>query len=140
MKKGFSLIEVLVAIALVFFITCGTVRFLMASNRCGIDSNYSTFASVAAHTKLVSLKKVPAADQDISIGWHEDRDNPIKHGHMNYYRFWRVSLNKDGGRSINVHVTWSNTETPGKVSSEEGLKGCARAAVEFKGIRDVLMP
>ncbi len=140
MKKGFSLIEVLVAIALVFFITCGTVRFLMASNRYGIDSNLSTFASVAAHTKLVSLKQIPAADQDISIGWHEDRDNPIIQGNVTYYRFWRVSLNKDGGRSINVHVVWNNTEATGKVSSEEGLKGCGRSVVEFKGTRDALMP
>jgi type II secretory pathway pseudopilin PulG len=140
MKKGFSLIEVLVAIALVFFITCGTIRFLMASNKAGIDSNTSTYASVAAHTKLVSLKRIPSSDHDISIGWHEDEGNPFVQGNMNYYRFWRVTLNKDGSRSINVHVTWSNTETPGKVSSEEGLKGCSRSAVEFKGIRDALMP
>lgn len=140
MKKGFSLIEVLIAIALVFFITCGTVRFLMASNKNGMDSNSSTYASVAAHTKLVSLKKIPATDPDISKGWHEDKGNPIVQGSMNYYRFWSVTLNKDGSRSINVHVTWNNKETPDKVSSEEVLNGCGRSVVEFKGIRDALMP
>ncbi len=140
MKKGFSLIEVLIAIALVFFITCGTIRFLMASNKTGIDSNLSTYASVAAHTKLVSLKKIPVTDPDISMGWHEDKGNPLVQGNMNYYRFWRVSLNKDGSRALNVHVTWNNTETPGTVSSEEGLKGCGRSVVEFKGTRDALMP
>jgi Tfp pilus assembly protein PilV len=140
MKKGFSLIEVLIAIALVFFITCGTVRFLTASNKAGIDSNLSTYASVAAYTKLVSLKKIPATDQDLSTGWHNDNCNPIVQGNMNYYRFWRVSLNKDGSRAINVHVMWNNTETPGKVSSEEGLNGFGRSVVEFKGTRDALMP
>ena len=57
MKKGFSLIEVLIVIALVFFISCGTIRILMASNKTGIDSNLKTYASVMAHTKFFSLKK-----------------------------------------------------------------------------------
>jgi|WetSurMetagenome_2_1015567.scaffolds.fasta_scaffold431518_2 hypothetical protein len=140
MRKGFSLIEVLLAIALVFFITCGTMRFLMASNKTGIDSNSNTYASVAAHTKLVSLKRVSLADPDITIGWHEDKGNPFVQCNTNYNRYWRVTLNKDGSRSINVHVTWNSKETPGKISSEENLKDCGRSVVEFKGTRDALMP
>lgn len=140
MRKGFGLIEVLITIALVFFITCGTIRFLMASTKTGIDSNSRTYASVAAHTKLVSLKKVSLADPDITVGWHVDKGNPFVQCNMNYCRFWRVTLNKDGSRSINVHVIWNSEEIPGTVSSEEDLKACGRSGVEFKGTRDALMP
>jgi type II secretory pathway pseudopilin PulG len=140
MRKGFSLIEVLVAIALVFFITCGTIRFLMASNKTGIDSNLGTYASVAAHTKLVSLKRVSLTDPDITIGWHEDKDNPFVQCNINYYRYWRVVLNKDGSRSINVYVTWNNIGSNGSFLSEADLKGFCTSKVEFKGTRDVYMP
>jgi Tfp pilus assembly protein PilE len=140
MKKGFSLIEVLIVIALVFFISCGTIRFLMASNKTGIESNLKTYASVMAHTKFFSLKKIPLANPDISVGWHEDKGNPIIQGNKNYYRFWRVSLNKDGSRAINVYVTWNNKETSGPISSEDDLNVCGSSKIEFQGIRDALMP
>jgi hypothetical protein len=140
MKKGFGLIEVLITIALVFFITCGTVKFLMASNKTGIDSNLKTYASIMAHTKLVSLKRIPLTDPDISAGWHEDKDNPLAQGNLNYYRFWRVSLNKDNSRAINVHVAWNNKGTSGSFSSEDDFKASGSSKVEFNGIRDALMP
>jgi hypothetical protein len=140
MKKGFSLIEVLIVIALVFFISCGTIKFLMASNRAGIDSNLNTYAIVMAHTKFFSLKKIPLKDPDIAIGWHEDKGNPRIQGNQNYYRFWRVSLNKDGSRAINVHIAWNNNGASGPISSEDDLNGCGSSKVEFKGIRDPLMP
>jgi Tfp pilus assembly protein PilV len=140
MKKGFSLIEVLIAITLVFFITCGTVKFLMASNKAGIDSNTNTYASVIAHTKLFSLKKIPATDPDISAGWHQDKGNPLLQGNQDYYMFWRVSLNTDGSRAINVHVAWNDKGTSCSFSSEDDLNASGSSMVEFQGIRDALMP
>ena len=140
MKKGFSLIEVLIVIALVFFVTCGTVKFLMASSRTGIDSNFKTYASIMAYTKLFSLKKIPLTDPDISVGWHEDNANPLAQGNQDYYMFWRVSLNKDNSRAINVHVVWNNKETSGSFLSEDDLKSSGSSKVEFNGTRDALMP
>ncbi len=140
MKKGFSLIEILVVIALVFLISCGTISFLMATNKTGVDLNLKTYASIMAHTKFISLNKIPLASPDISEGWHEDKGNPIIQGSQNYYRFWRVSLDKDGSRAINVYVTWNNNEMTGHISSEDGLNVCGGSKVEFLGIRDALMP
>jgi Tfp pilus assembly protein PilV len=140
MKKGFSLIEVLIAITLVFFITCGTVKFLMASNRAGIDSNTNTYASVMAHSRLFSLKKIPLSDPDISVGWHQDKGNPLVQGNQDYYMFWRVFLNTDGSRAIDVHVIWDDKVTSCSFSSEDDLNSSGSSKVEFQGTRDALMP
>lgn len=140
MRKGFSLVEILVSISLVFCVTCGTVKFLLVSNRFGSDSDTSTYASVIAQTKLYSLKKMPSENVDIKAGWHEDAANPIVQESHSYYRFWRVFLRKDGSRALNVYVAWDEKGSHGTGFKVDGIESWSGPKVVFRGIRDPLMP
>jgi prepilin-type N-terminal cleavage/methylation domain-containing protein len=140
MKKGFSLIEIMLAILLVCIISTSAVKLLMASSRAGTDSSTRTYASILANSKLVSLKSCPLSVQDIAPGWHADKENPLVNSNKSYYRYWTVTLNSNGTRTINVHVKWDNSEGAPDVSSQEDMANAQCLGVQHTCIRDALMP
>lgn len=140
MKKGFSLIEIMVAILLVCVISAGAVRMLLASNSAGRESTQRTYASVMAKSMLISLQNSSAGNVDINPGWHTDSYNPLVQDNIEYSRYWSVSLNNDGSMVMNVYVAWTNNESSKTYSSEKELLKDSVYCVRYKGIRDGLMP
>ena len=142
MKRGFSLTEVMVVMAIVCIISVGAIKLLMASNQAGKYSDNRTYASVLASSKIFSLKKLPLSNSEIATGWHTDKGNPIVQDSISYYRYWTVSLAEDGSRMIKVRVAWNEEDTDMDMAfaSEDEFAASSCSRVEFSGRRDTLMP
>jgi len=140
MKKGFSLVEIMLALLLVCIISASAVKMLMASSRAGNDSTTRTYASILANSKLVSLKSCPSGIADLTPGWHADKDNPLVYSNKSYYRYWTIALNSNGTKTINVHVKWDSSGEAPEISSQEDMANSPCSGVQHTGIRDAMMP
>jgi len=107
MRKGFSLIEVLVALVVTMAIFMVAMRVSILSVQTDRSSESITYASALGHTKLVSLKNLPADSSALDLEWHRDQDNPILCGNVRFYRFWQVS-DVPLGREIALYVAWDD--------------------------------
>lgn len=105
MKKGFSLLEVLVALLVIMIIFLSYMKFSIVSIRSNRYSEDLTTASILAHTKLVSLKNLPAESSQMSPEWHQDPENPILQGNVSFYRYWEVS-DIPLGKQVMLYVAW----------------------------------
>jgi prepilin-type N-terminal cleavage/methylation domain-containing protein len=138
MNRGFTLIEVLVALVICMIIFTAAARLSLVSLRSGSYSENLTLASVFGHTKLASLVNLPATSAELEVKWHQDPANPISQGGMKFYRYWQVE-DVEIGKKIVLYMAWDGSYR-GRASgfgSEDELKGSGCSKVWFS---DVLVP
>lgn len=127
--KGFSLIEVLVALVVIMVFFLGVSKTALLSTRSCTYSQDLTCASMLGHSKLLALKGLPFDSADLSPAWHQDPDNPIIRENRGFYCFWQVS-DVSLGRSVELFVAWTDSqrEAPVNFSSLADLQrsGCPR--------------
>ncbi len=137
MRKGFSLIEVLVALAVTMAIFMVALRVSILSTHTNSHSESVTYASAMGHTKLVSLKNLSPDSPDLDLQWHKDPDNPILCGNVPFYRFWQVS-DVPVGKEIVLYVAWDDNSRE-KSRSFDSLASLQESRCPKICFKDVLL-
>jgi prepilin-type N-terminal cleavage/methylation domain-containing protein len=111
-NKGFSLIEVLVAIAIFAVGVLAVAKMQYWNTRNNTTGNITTQATMLAREKIEELKSLDFAEADLDFGNHDDANNPIdENGNTGgiYTREWDVSDPGIGSnaRQIQVTVSWT---------------------------------
>ncbi len=106
-KSGFSLLSVIVAIALLTLLFVALTRGLITVQEAHRDSHYNTVANSLALAKLEELASLRywhiASGQDNNP--IDDTGQPVAQGY--YARFWDVSENNtEDMKTIEVRVEW----------------------------------
>ncbi len=105
MKKGFSLIEVLVALFIIMVMFVGVIKISILSLRANAYAEAVTYASVLGHTKLYSLKSQGFDSEGLTLEWHMDPMNPIFCNNIKFYRFWQVDK-VPAGKRVEMYTAW----------------------------------
>lgn len=111
MKKGFSLLEVMITLLVIMLIFLASARISVLNTRSSRYSEDLTHASVLGHTRLVKLKRLPLDSPDLETRWHKDDDNPLEYGQGRFYQFWQVDEAPEG-RKVVLHVAWDESTRP----------------------------
>lgn len=113
--EGFTLIEVLAAVAIFAIIAAGTGVATMATIRGNAASRDTTAAAALVHDMIEQLRALdPAASPpDLTPGDHDDPRNPLTAlggTGGRYWRSWRVNPNspRAGLSEVVVTVTWND--------------------------------
>lgn len=137
MRKGFGLIEVLVALVVIMAIFMTAMRVSLLSTRTNRYSESVTYAAALGHTKLSSLKNLPADSSDLDLQWHMDPDNPIVCGNTPFYRFWQVK-DLSVGKEITLYVAWDDYSRE-KARNFGSLTGLEESSCPSISYRDVFL-
>jgi len=112
--RGFTLIEVLVALCVIMVFFVGISKISVLATRSSRYADDLTYATAFGHSKLLSLKALPVDSPSMSLDWHQDPDNPLSCQNKEFYRFWlisKVSL----GKEVRMYVAWKdNRENPAR--------------------------
>lgn len=140
MNRGFSLVEVLVALCILMASTVAIMRMHMASIRAQSYAEGLTRAAGLASAKLTDLGGLPYDSADLGQAWHQDPDNPVRDSGRAFYRFWSVR-DGDAGKEVVMYVTWSGkaTHRARNYASQEELQSspCPRVVLrEFLCVPD----
>lgn len=137
MKRGFSLIEVLVALVVTMAIFMAAMKVSILSTRTNRYSESITYASALGHTKLASLRNLPPDSSDLELQWHKDPDNPILCDSMRFYRFWQVN-DLPMGKEVTLYVTWDD-HFRGKARNFGSLTGLQESTCPRISFMDVVL-
>ncbi|MCK9264739.1 MAG: prepilin-type N-terminal cleavage/methylation domain-containing protein [Deltaproteobacteria bacterium] len=106
-SRGFSLLEVLVALLVIMLLFTAGARISILSTRSGSYARDHTCAAVLGHTGLVRLAGLDYGSPELRAGWHRDPANPIEYGgRSGYYRFWQID-ESSMGKQVVLFVTWN---------------------------------
>lgn len=105
MSRGFSLVEVLVALCILMASIVAIMRMHMASIRAQSYAEGLTYAAGLATAKLTDLGSLPLDSVELNQSWHQDPGNPVRDCGSAFYRFWSV---RDGeaGKEVVMYVAW----------------------------------
>lgn len=111
-NRGFSLVEVLIAIAIFAIGILAVAKMQYGSTHNNTAGNITTQATMLAREKLEELKSLPFTDTDLDFGPHDDTDDLIAEkgeAMSRYTRKWDVSDPGIGSnaRQIQVTVSWT---------------------------------
>ena len=111
-QEGFSLIEAMVAAALLAIISLGAALGADRAVRQNVYSRSLTAATTLAHDKVEELQSKVATDAQLTAGNHNDANNPLKPDGTTgglYARTWTVTNNvpATGLKTVQVTVTWT---------------------------------
>lgn len=107
MRRGFSLIEVMVALCILMVSVLAFFRMHQAGVRAGSYAECLTRATALASSEMMLLGSLPYAAPELEQAWHQDPGNPITDGGMRFFRFWILRENS-GGKDATVYVAWSD--------------------------------
>jgi prepilin-type N-terminal cleavage/methylation domain-containing protein len=107
MKKGFSLIEVMIALCILMVSAMAFFRMHHACVQARAYGECLTRAAVLGSSRMMALGSLPGAAPELSPAWHQDPGNPLPDGGMGFYRFWTVRQTP-AGREATVYVAWSD--------------------------------
>ena len=123
--KGFSFIELLIAMAILSLGMLAAVSMQFGSARNNTKGNIYTQANMLAKAQLENLK-----NQDISTLVEgptvQDPNNPINADGLPggiYNRSWTIVNLGAGARRLTVTVQWNRRGTPGSVVISSNTKG-----------------
>lgn len=102
---GFSLIEVLFAIAFLGFGLLAVAQMIPLATRQVTSSKVLTDAVAAGQTKMEELKMLDYADADLAAGSHTDSVG-------RFTRTWTVTddVPSSGTKRVDLSVTWENAQ------------------------------
>ena len=125
MKRGFGLVEVMVALAIIAIVLCAATRLYVVSTRTGAYADSLTYAASLAHSRLQMLKAAAFDDPALGPGWHTDADNPTQVAGRQYYLAWSVSM-RGKGKGVTVYAAWNDRGEAGNFASADALfdSGC----------------
>ena len=111
-QDGFSLIEAMVAAALLAIISLGSALGADRAVRQNVYSRTLAAATTLAHDKIEELQSKVATDAQLTAGNHVDADNPLNPNGTTagmYTRSWDVTDNTpaNGLKTVKVIITWS---------------------------------
>jgi prepilin-type N-terminal cleavage/methylation domain-containing protein len=107
--RGFTLIEVLIALCVIMVFFVGISKISVLTTRSSRYSEDLTYATTLGHSKLLGLKAVPTSSPLMSLDWHQDPDNPLSCQNKEFYRFWLVSK-VPLGKEVRMYVAWKDKE------------------------------
>lgn len=107
MNRGFSLLEVLVALLVIMLLFTAGAKISILSTRSGSYARDHTLAAVLGHAGLVRLAGLDHGSPELRAGWHRDPANPIEYnGRGGYYRFWQID-ESPMGKQVVLFVVWN---------------------------------
>ena len=111
-KSGFTLIEVLITLAIFSIGILAVASMQLSSTKNNTTSNIMTQATMLARAQIEQLKNDDiASSADLTIGNHTDPNNPIdESGNTGgiFTRTWRVSAGPVAtSREVEVSVNWN---------------------------------
>ena len=111
-QKGFSLVEAMVAAALLSIISLGAALGADRAVRQNVYSRSLAAATTLAHDKIEQLQAKVATDAQLTSGNHVDDANPLQPDGTTggqYTRTWTVTNNvpANGLKTVQVTVTWT---------------------------------
>jgi len=107
MGRGFSLIEVMVALFIIAISITAVTRMYVASLDASAYSDSLTLATILCQTKLHSLELSPYDTPDLSCSWHKDPLNPVMSDKKAFLRFWSVK-GVGSRKEVRVYVAWDS--------------------------------
>jgi prepilin-type N-terminal cleavage/methylation domain-containing protein len=116
--RGFTLLEVVVAMLLLGIALVGLMALQIRSVRSNTFSNCMTVASCLARNQIESLRARSSADWDsLADGTFSepvsDADLDTRSTRMVYTREWKIDTDPDGRmRRVSVTVSWSQDGSP----------------------------
>jgi len=123
--KGFSFIELLIAMAILAMGMMAAVSMHFGSTRNNTKGNIYTQANMLAKAQLENLK-----NQDVDLlmagGPYQDPNNPVNASGQAggiYTRSWTIDTLGTGARRITVTVQWNRRGAPGSVVISSDTKG-----------------
>jgi prepilin-type N-terminal cleavage/methylation domain-containing protein len=104
MRRGFTFIEVVISLALVSFLAAGLARMLILAVAVTGRADRTSALTALAVEKLEVLKTLPAEDESLAEGDHED---VVQSGACPgpFRRSWRVETLEDGAKKIELVVS-----------------------------------
>jgi len=128
MKRGFGLVEVMVALAIIAVVLSAATRLYVVSIGTGAYADGLTYAASLAHSRLQILKSLDFEDPALKPGWHTDSDNPTQMAGRPYYLAWSVGT-RDNGKDVTVYAAWNDRGQAGNFTSPDAIfsSGCGVA-------------
>ncbi len=108
--KGFSLIEVLVALFVIMVFFAGISKMMILSARSCRYSEDLSCAATLGHSKMILLGSLPHDSPELSSDWHQDPSNPVVMGNKDFYCFWQIT-DVPLGRKVNLFVAWNDSRS-----------------------------
>ena len=111
-QRGYSLIEILIAIAIFAIGILAVAQMQLASSKNTTNGNITTMAAMLARDKMEELKSEDIASAVLAVGDYNDPNNPVdQNGNPGgiFTRNWQIT-NPLGGtdtRQIQVTVSFS---------------------------------
>jgi len=133
--KGFSLIEVLVALFIIMVFFAGISKMMLLSARSCRYSEDLSYAATLGHSRMILLGSLPQDSPDLRIDWHQDPLNPVVIENKNFYCFWQIT-DVPVGRKVNLFVAWndSRSENAENFGSLADLAASSCAHIDFTDI------
>jgi prepilin-type N-terminal cleavage/methylation domain-containing protein len=135
MKRGFGLVEVMVALPIIAIVLSAATRLSLVSTRTGAYADSLSYAASLAHTRLQMLKSLACDAPELGAGWHMDANNPTQVAGRAYYVAWSVSA-RGTGKGVTVYAAWNDRGEAESFTSAQALtaSGCgytqSRAYIE----------
>jgi len=108
-KKGFTLLEVLVALVILAVGLLATAKMEVTSVRGNFFSHYLMQGSIVAQDRLEFLDNLPYSSPLLAAGSHSDGTANIPGSGIVFNRLYRVTDNNPAGyKIINYTVTWND--------------------------------
>jgi Tfp pilus assembly protein PilV len=104
-RKGFTLIEVMLSLCIIMVFVLAVSKLSILAVHSKSYGEYLTHATVLGHAKLVSLRSLSFTSQELQQNWHQDQQNPVISGGMEFYRFWSVA-DMPHGKEVSLYVVW----------------------------------
>jgi len=135
LSKGFSLVEVMVALFIMVLSLVALTRLYIASVDAEAYSEALTFADILAQEKLHSLMLLPVDSASLASAWYTDTNNPLRMNGKAFWRFWLVRDDKPGSKEISVYVCWNERKRHGarNFSSLGDLDSSTCPSIKIRG-------
>ena len=104
-SKGFTLIEVLVALVILSFSLLALAGLMVTTTKNNAFGNHMTEAATFAQDKLEELRAVKW--ENLADGNHTDATPQIGSTGINYNRNWNVTTN-GSLKTITINVNWND--------------------------------
>jgi type IV pilus assembly protein PilV len=124
--KGFSFIELLIAMAILSMGMLAAVSMHFGSTRNNTKGNIYTQANMLAKAQLENLKNQDVDALIVGPDPIQDPNNPIDANGQSggiYTRSWTIDNLGTGARRITVTVQWDRRGSPGSVVVSSNTKG-----------------